>query len=86
MPLRLDGRPACPPTPPATLEPMSQPPPRARSGGGMFPFPHRSWQTKGGSRVVVGGCCLPIPPGFCALVAAGGAMSHHVITSGTGPA
>jgi hypothetical protein len=34
-----------------------------RSGGDfrIFPFPHYSRRTRGGGRVSVGGCCLPIP-------------------------
>ena len=35
---------------------------RRRSGFGMTgPFPSYSRRTRGGSRVTVGGCCLPIP-------------------------
>jgi hypothetical protein len=35
---------------------------RRRSGFGMTgPFPSYSTRTRGGSRVSVGGCCLPIP-------------------------
>jgi hypothetical protein len=35
---------------------------RRRSGFGMTgPFPTYSTRTRGGSRVSVGGCCLPIP-------------------------
>ena len=37
--------------------------------GGMFPFPHRSWQTRGGTQVSVGGCCLPLPIGCLATAA-----------------
>ena len=36
--------------------------PPARSGFGMRgPFPSYSRRTRGGSRVTVSGCCLPIP-------------------------
>lgn len=35
--------------------------PRRRSGGGIFPIPHYTGTTRRGSRVSVGGCCLPIP-------------------------
>ena len=34
---------------------------RRRGRGGLFPFPHYSTRTRGGSRVSVSGCCLPIP-------------------------
>lgn len=37
---------------------MTQPTDRSR--GGLFPFPHWSTRTRGGTRVTVGGCCLPI--------------------------
>ena len=33
------------------------------SSGGIFPMPHYTRRTRGGSRVTVGGCCLPIPLG-----------------------
>jgi hypothetical protein len=40
-------------------------PPRRRSrrgrGGFRGPFPYYSRRTRGGSRVTVTGCCLPIP-------------------------
>jgi hypothetical protein len=41
---------------------------RGRFGG---PIPHYSSTTRGGTRVTVGGCCLPIPLG---LLAAGSAL------------
>jgi hypothetical protein len=34
---------------------------RRQSRGGLFPIPHYSTRTRGGSRVSVSGCCLPIP-------------------------
>jgi hypothetical protein len=34
---------------------------RRRSRGGLFPLPYYSTRTRGGSRVSVSGCCLPIP-------------------------
>jgi hypothetical protein len=35
---------------------------RSRGRGGFFgPFPYYSRRTRGGSRVTVSGCCLPIP-------------------------
>ena len=42
-----------------------------RRGGGdfrMFPIPRYSRRTRGGGRVSVGGCCLPIPLGVALLV------------------
>jgi hypothetical protein len=33
---------------------------RSRGRGGLFPFPHYSTRTRGGSRVTIGGCCLPL--------------------------
>ena len=44
---------------------------RPRSGWGMWgPVPHYTRQTRGGGRVSVGGCCLPIPLTFAAGVVA----------------
>jgi hypothetical protein len=34
---------------------------RRRSRGGLFPLPYYSTRTRGGSRVTMSGCCLPIP-------------------------
>jgi len=40
---------------------------RGRGRGGFFgPMPYYSRQTRGGSRVSVTGCCLPIPLGLLA--------------------
>jgi hypothetical protein len=45
---------------------------RARGRGGLFgPFPYYSRRTRGGSRVTVSGCCLPIPFALLAFLAAG---------------
>jgi len=45
---------------------------RGRRSGGSFgmygPFPRYTRQTRRGSRVSVGGCCLPIPLALSALV------------------
>ncbi|HEV2770197.1 MAG TPA: hypothetical protein VGV40_08460 [Solirubrobacteraceae bacterium] len=49
-------------------------PPRSRRSGGRFrllPIPHYSTRTRRGSRVRVGGCCLPIPLGVIGAVALG---------------
>ena len=47
---------------------------RSRGRTGFFgPVPYYSRQTRGGSRVSVGGCCLPIP---LALALAGGAAAR----------
>jgi len=60
-----------------SYRPYRQPPPRYRSPGrgrvGFFgPVPYYSRTTRGGSRVSVGGCCLPIP--LTMLVAAMAAL------------
>lgn len=46
---------------------------RRRQGrGGFFgPMPYYTRRTRGGSRVTVSGCCLPIPLGLLAGVAVG---------------
>lgn len=49
-----------------TYRPYRQPPPRYGSSGrgrvGLFgPLPYYSRTTRGGTRVSVSGCCLPIP-------------------------
>ena len=37
-------------------------PRRSRGGGGFFgPLPYYSRRTRGGGRVMVSGCCLPLP-------------------------
>jgi hypothetical protein len=45
-----------------------------RGRGGLLPFPHYSTRTRGGGRVTIGGCCLPLAVAFvvgaCALSAA----------------
>ena len=46
----------------------------ASQSGGMGPMPSRTW-TRGNSRVVVGGCCLPIPIGCLTTVAVGAAVA-----------
>jgi hypothetical protein len=49
---------------------------RPRGRTGFFgPFPYHSRRTRGGSRVTVSGCCLPIPLGMLALAAAGVRLS-----------
>lgn len=45
---------------------------RGRSRSGFYgPFPYHSRRTRGGSRVTVSGCCLPIPLGLAAAFAMG---------------
>jgi hypothetical protein len=44
--------------------------PRGRTGF-AGPFPYYSRRTRGGSRVAVSGCCLPIPLGIVAVALAG---------------
>ena len=42
-----------------------------RRGGFVGPFPYYSGRTRRGSRVTVGGCCLPIPLGLLTVSALG---------------
>lgn len=49
--------------------------------GGMGPIPSRTW-SRGNSRVVVGGCCLPLPIGCLTVVAAAGAAVVAVARRG----
>jgi hypothetical protein len=42
---------------------------RQARGGFLGPFPYYSRRTRGGSRVTVSGCCLPIPLGVFATLA-----------------
>jgi hypothetical protein len=45
---------------------------RSRGRGGFFgPMPYYSRRTRGGSRVSVTGCCLPIPLGMLATAGLG---------------
>ena len=45
---------------------------RSRGRGGFFgPMPYYSRRTRGGSRVTVGGCCLPIPLALTATLGLG---------------
>lgn len=44
--------------------------PRVRSRGGLLPFPHYSTRTRRGTRVSVGGCCLPVPLGMLSALGA----------------
>jgi hypothetical protein len=45
---------------------------RPRGRGGFFgPLPYYSRRTRGGSRVTVSGCCLPIPLGIVAALGIG---------------
>jgi hypothetical protein len=43
---------------------------RPRRRGGLFPFPHYSTRTRGGTRVTIGGCCLPLALTFAAGIGA----------------
>ena len=48
---------------------------RSRGRGGFFgPMPYYSRRTRGGSRVSVTGCCLPIPLGLMATLGVGARM------------
>ena len=42
-----------------------------RRGGFVGPFPYYSGRTRRGTRVTVGGCCLPIPFGMLTVSALG---------------
>ena len=42
-----------------------------RRGGFVGPFPYYSGRTRRGTRVSVGGCCLPIPLGVLTVSALG---------------
>lgn len=58
---------------PAPRFPYGRPSPRRRrrGGGGFFgPIPYYSGTTRRGTRVQVGGCCLPIPLAALASVVA----------------
>jgi hypothetical protein len=44
---------------------------RRQSSARLFPFPSYSTRTRGGSRVSVSGCCLPIPLMLCVSALAG---------------
>ena len=51
---------------------------RSRGRGGFFgPMPYYSRRTRGGSRVSVTGCCLPIPLGLMATLGVGARMLLH---------
>lgn len=44
---------------------------RRHRGGFFGPFPYYSTRTRGGSRVTVSGCCLPIPLAMALATVAG---------------
>lgn len=46
--------------------------------GGMGPVPSRTW-TRGNSRIVVGGCCLPLPIGCLTTVAVGAVVAASAL-------
>jgi hypothetical protein len=60
--------------------PLSSRPPRRRRSQGGFrffgPFPSYSTRTRRGTRVQVGGCCLPIP---LTLVTGAALGVHHML-------
>lgn len=57
-------------------DPVAQQP---RARGGLFPFPHRNFRTRGGTQVSVGGCCLPLPLGCLTTVATVGVVAARAI-------
>lgn len=72
---RPDAAPGSEPADPWAEEQLAQDDGRwASHGGGMGPLPSRTW-TRGNSRVVVGGCCLPLPIGCLTTVAAVGVVA-----------
>jgi hypothetical protein len=49
----------------------------------MFgPIPYGSWRTRRGTRVRVGGCCLPIPLALGAALGAAGLATGRVVRRG----
>jgi hypothetical protein len=49
-----------------------------RGRGGFFgPFPYYSGRTRGGSRVTVSGCCLPIPLAMVAGLSLGARLLYR---------
>jgi hypothetical protein len=51
-------------------------PRRSRGRGGFFgPLPYYSRRTRGGGRVIVSGCCLPLPLGVLAVLLAGARLA-----------
>lgn len=49
--------------------------------GGMGPIPARTW-SRGNTRVMVGGCCLPLPIGCLTTVAAAGLIAAKLARRG----
>ena len=51
---------------------------RRRGRGGFYgPFPYYSTRTRRGTRVSVGGCCLPIPLGLLAAMGPGAELRRR---------
>lgn len=59
---RPDAMPGSEPTDPWAEEQAADDGHWVSQSGGLGPLPSRTW-TRGNSRVVVGGCCLPLPVG-----------------------
>jgi hypothetical protein len=55
----------------ARRAPLRRGRPRCGRAGFFGPFPAYSKRTRGGSRVTVSGCCLPIPLALAATAAVG---------------
>lgn len=49
--------------------------------GGMGPLPARTW-SRGNTRVMVGGCCLPLPIGCLTMLAAGAFVAVSAVRRG----
>lgn len=55
-------------------------PPTRRGGFGFFgPFPRYATTTRSGTRVSVGGCCLPLPIGCLAVVLSAAAVGGSAV-------
>lgn len=67
---RPDAAPGSEPADPWTQDEAAQDDGRwVSESGGLGPLPARTWR-RGQTRVTVGGCCLPLPIGCLATVAA----------------
>ena len=75
---RPDAMPGSEPTDPWAEEQAVDDGRWASQSGGLGPLPSRTW-TRGNSRVVVGGCCLPLPIGCLTTVAAATVVAVSVL-------
>ncbi|QFG68477.1 hypothetical protein [Ornithinimicrobium pratense] len=76
---RPDAAPGSEPADPWAAEQAAQDDGRWESqSGGLGPLPSRTW-TRGNSRVVVGGCCLPLPIGCLTTLAAAAVVAASAL-------